>query len=622
MNERITPIIASFSIGGIQVDPDQGLARSALAERRLEPRVMDVLCTLAARAGEAVRRETLLRDVWGDVIGRDEALTRAISRLRADLRALGAEGLVETIPKRGYRLVEPVSLLAVDAVGATPHVLPGPGRREQPGAGGLSTPRLLAVGGVAGLLAIVLLWTFWPQAQARPGTAFLHVDETAGDAVAGLAQALDTLNPDRAIFAGQPQAAEFDVVVQPQAVEDRPGLVFIIQDARTGVSLGSEVIETHDRTDQALAGQIIALITLDLHCLADIRALAPREVWTDTQLTAQLLRLCRSSRQLGQIRQLDAITADILAAYPDLPLAQGLHAFTLMGRIEQYMYGQRDSRTLAAQRAALEAVDRTRELDPRAAILEPVALMQGLVGQDRAERERLLQDYPVDGWFALHWQNLRLAILRETGQAAEAIALAEALHARWQDSPMAVLLLALSEVQNGDWQNAIERVDAYTANHHPGRHPMHAIRDMAAVYYAPRALAETGIHDGVPGPIRGCMQAVLEARFSGTALFDAPGGETCQGADTTMLARMLALTGDLDGALSAVEQFDRRATSTSIILFYPEMLELWRHTRMWDVAEDMGLVDYWQASGNRPNLCRRPDMTELCEREIISRVRR
>jgi DNA-binding winged helix-turn-helix (wHTH) protein len=622
MNERITPIGAPFSIGGIQIDPDQGVARSALAERRLEPRVMDVLCTLAARAGEAVRRETLLRDVWGDVIGRDEALTRAISRLRADLRALGAEGLVETLPKRGYRLVEPVSLLAVEATAQPAQAPPGSLGHQTPQARFSSKRSLAAVGGLAGLLAFVLLWQFWPQTQARPGTAFLHVDAAAGDAMAGIAQALDTLNPDRAIFAGQPQAAEFDVVIHPQSVEDRPGLAFIIHDARTGVSLASEVIETHDRADQALAGQIIALITLDLHCLADIRALAPREVWTDTQLTAQLLRLCRSSRQLGQNRQLDAITADILAAYPDLPLAQGLHAFTLMGRIEQYMYGQRDSRTLAAQRAAMEAVDRTRELDPRAAILEPVTLMQALIGQDRAERERLLQDYPVDGWFALHWQHVRVAILRETGQASEAIVLAEALLARWPDSPMSVLMLALAEVQNGDWQDAIRRIDDFTAGHDPGRHPMHAIRDMAAVYYAPRALAETGIHEGVPGPVRSCMQAVLEARFSGSVLFDVPGGETCQGADTAMLARMLALTGDLDGALSAVEQFDRRATSTSIILFYPEMLELWRHARMWDVAEDMGLVDYWQASGNRPNLCRRPDMTDLCEREIISRVRR
>ncbi len=70
---------------------------------------MEVLVLLAARAGEVVSREELLAAVWaGSVVG-DDALTQAVIKLR---RALGDDArtpaYIETIAKRGYRLVAPV----------------------------------------------------------------------------------------------------------------------------------------------------------------------------------------------------------------------------------------------------------------------------------------------------------------------------------------------------------------------------------------------------------------------------------------------------------------------------------------------------------------------------------
>lgn len=80
---------------------------------RVEPRVMDVLVALAERAGEMVSRDELIRAVWKHPHVTDEALTRCVSLLR---HALGDDRdrprFLETIPKRGYRLLQAVTAMS------------------------------------------------------------------------------------------------------------------------------------------------------------------------------------------------------------------------------------------------------------------------------------------------------------------------------------------------------------------------------------------------------------------------------------------------------------------------------------------------------------------------------
>ena len=76
---------------------------------RVEPKVMEVLMALADRPGGVVSREELLSIAWPGVVVGDEALTQSIIKLR---RALGdnprSPAYIETISKRGYRLIAPV----------------------------------------------------------------------------------------------------------------------------------------------------------------------------------------------------------------------------------------------------------------------------------------------------------------------------------------------------------------------------------------------------------------------------------------------------------------------------------------------------------------------------------
>jgi DNA-binding winged helix-turn-helix (wHTH) protein len=75
----------------------------------LEPKAMEVLVELAKRPGEVLSKADLIQSVWGGVFVCDEVVTNAISLVR---RALGdrrtGSSLIQTIPKRGYRLIATV----------------------------------------------------------------------------------------------------------------------------------------------------------------------------------------------------------------------------------------------------------------------------------------------------------------------------------------------------------------------------------------------------------------------------------------------------------------------------------------------------------------------------------
>jgi DNA-binding winged helix-turn-helix (wHTH) protein/TolB-like protein/Tfp pilus assembly protein PilF len=114
--DRNEALRSGFRLGVVTIDPGFGSATGPGGRYQLDPRVMDVLVCLARAEGELVTRETLMQEVWGDVIVTDFALSRCIYQLRKQL-ALAArddQPPIETLPKRGYRLVWPVDIAGSD----------------------------------------------------------------------------------------------------------------------------------------------------------------------------------------------------------------------------------------------------------------------------------------------------------------------------------------------------------------------------------------------------------------------------------------------------------------------------------------------------------------------------
>ena len=100
-------LLHGFRLGPLTVEPLRGAVTGPDGEaRHLEPKVMDVFVCLAEHANELVTREELQEAVWGGRAVTDEPLTRAIGELRRALEDGGGDSnYIETVPKRGYRLI-------------------------------------------------------------------------------------------------------------------------------------------------------------------------------------------------------------------------------------------------------------------------------------------------------------------------------------------------------------------------------------------------------------------------------------------------------------------------------------------------------------------------------------
>jgi serine/threonine-protein kinase len=107
----------SLKVGSWIVDPSLNSMSSEGRTVRLEPKVMEVLLCLAKHPGETLSKEQLFQAVWPNIIVTEGVLKRCIAELR---RAFDDDArnphIVETISKRGYRLLAPVSAPATAPV--------------------------------------------------------------------------------------------------------------------------------------------------------------------------------------------------------------------------------------------------------------------------------------------------------------------------------------------------------------------------------------------------------------------------------------------------------------------------------------------------------------------------
>lgn len=97
-------------IGHWLIDGDTNSLAGPDGREHLEPRVMDLLVYLADRPHSIVSRDEIVENVWRRAFASDQAITNAIAKLR---KTLGDDAtrprILETIPRKGYRLIADVS---------------------------------------------------------------------------------------------------------------------------------------------------------------------------------------------------------------------------------------------------------------------------------------------------------------------------------------------------------------------------------------------------------------------------------------------------------------------------------------------------------------------------------
>ena len=102
-----------FRLGPWSIEPLRGAVTGPNGEaEHLEPKVMDVLVVLAEHGNELVTRDELFEAVWHGQPVSDERLTHVIAELRRAINDdRGDPKYIETVPKRGYRLIGDIRLL-------------------------------------------------------------------------------------------------------------------------------------------------------------------------------------------------------------------------------------------------------------------------------------------------------------------------------------------------------------------------------------------------------------------------------------------------------------------------------------------------------------------------------
>jgi TolB-like protein/DNA-binding winged helix-turn-helix (wHTH) protein len=170
-------------IGDWLADPrDDSLTRGA-EKVKIEPRTMRLLMRLAQTPGVVVSQDELLESVWSGVVVGTASIYQSMSQLR---KVLGDNEdpprYLETVARKGYRLVAPVSL--------PPSTAPPPGTASDPvavaaafpAAAGADVPPArrvhwswLGLVALAALAVLVAVWRFAPRGESPPESQSIAV---------------------------------------------------------------------------------------------------------------------------------------------------------------------------------------------------------------------------------------------------------------------------------------------------------------------------------------------------------------------------------------------------------------------------------------------------------------
>jgi DNA-binding winged helix-turn-helix (wHTH) protein len=135
-SELIALLDQPFRVGNWLVEPSLNRLtdiNQASVKQTIEPRLMHLLCFVAANPERVLTRDQLTNELWPCVIVNENSLTRAVSELRKKLSVGNKSGqqFLQTISKSGYRLIAEVR----------PHSIPDKPRQNKliarpiPGAG-------------------------------------------------------------------------------------------------------------------------------------------------------------------------------------------------------------------------------------------------------------------------------------------------------------------------------------------------------------------------------------------------------------------------------------------------------------------------------------------------------
>ncbi len=101
-----------YEFGKFQVDAPERILFDGVDSIALSPKVFDTLLLLVENAGHALGKEEMMSRIWADSFVEENNLAQNISILRKALgENVNGAKYIETVSKRGYRFIAPVSII-------------------------------------------------------------------------------------------------------------------------------------------------------------------------------------------------------------------------------------------------------------------------------------------------------------------------------------------------------------------------------------------------------------------------------------------------------------------------------------------------------------------------------
>lgn len=581
----------------------------------LRPTPFKLLALLMEQAETVVTKADIFAAIWPDVTVGDDVLTTAIRDIR---RALNDDArapvYIRTLSRRGYMFQRPVvhadrpvrpetaSTAVTEPPGATP------GARSRLGL-------IIASAAIFGALIIALL--LWRDPRP-PNTVMAQLQISNAEAAR-----LDALAPGfrsavtpsylqgHSLVGPDVRGVDLRLEIDARPDTPQPRLGLAVRHVDQSAALYETDLPIIEQDGTRLAASVATFADNLLQCTEDLLGGMRPERGRDPRLLSLVMMLCDTTRVAGGPgADIDASEA-LLAAYPDATDIQALHGLMLASRTSRYIYARNDLREDAILESAASLLANASEADRASAVVEMAERMLQARSAPLSEREALLATADTRHWLSLRPLAWRIGLLRMTGRLADAeYLLSEALD-DWPAHPGLHIQLALTRAMRGD--HARSRAALVAARELMPENPSIAIsQSILAQFYGDEARArEVGLN-GVPPHIRVCAETFVAARFDPSIPLEG----ACDGLDPTQYARMLASLGATADAIDLMEQFDPSASGLAIILHYPEFLEAWHSPRMWAIARNFGLVDYWRDTGIRPDMCFRDALRPVCSREL------
>src|ERR1700748_532255 len=103
----------AFQFGVFEIDPHRGELRKHGIKLKLQDQPLQILILLLEHPGEIVTRQEIQKRLWPEntYVDFDNAINSAVRKLREALGDNSANPrFIETLARRGYRFIAPVSL--------------------------------------------------------------------------------------------------------------------------------------------------------------------------------------------------------------------------------------------------------------------------------------------------------------------------------------------------------------------------------------------------------------------------------------------------------------------------------------------------------------------------------